>query len=131
LAKSLDAEVSLYDGVIWARPAHLARPASAPAPVALPPIMVAKTDKPLNRILNIDRPLADWQTLKGLIVRATGLACRIEAASEVPPGRLEARGTVLDVLEGARLLGLMSYQLQPGGENGSGTLLIQVRPVNR
>lgn len=131
LAKSLDAEVGLYDGVIWARPAHLTRPTSAPAPAALPTIITAKTDKPLYRLLAIDRPLADWQAFKGLIARTTGFTCRLEVASGASPAKLEGRGTVGDILEGVRLLGLMSYQLQPGGENGSGTLLIQVRAANR
>lgn len=131
LVKNLDAEVGFYDGVIWARPAHLTRPPVASAPAALPALINARLDKPLGRLLAVDKPPADWQALKGLIARSTGVTCRMEIASGASPISLEGRGTAGDILEGARLLGFMSYQLLPSGENGSPTLLIQVRAANR
>ncbi|HOW73479.1 MAG TPA: hypothetical protein PKY77_23000 [Phycisphaerae bacterium] len=131
LARSLDAEVGYDDGVLWARPAHLPQGPAGSAPAFIPELINAKTDQPLRRPVVIDRPLADWQAFRGVVARATGLNCRVEVVAGAASAGLEARGSVGEVLEGARLLGLMSYQLQAGGEKGLPTLLIQVRAANR
>lgn len=131
LGRSLDAEVGLCDGVIWARPHQVARTSAASAPAVFPALIHARTDRPLRRVMAIDRPLTDWQAFKRAVARATGLDCRIEVPVDSPLAGLEASGPAGDILDGARLLGLMGYQLQPGSGNGPPTLLIQVQGTNR
>jgi hypothetical protein len=69
-----------------------------------------------------------WSALADHLARASGRTARVEpesAATDACP-RIEADGTVAEVLEGLRLGGWATWTLETGEPGGRGTLVVRV-----
>jgi hypothetical protein len=97
-----------------------------PSPGKPSPASAVDSEKALDKPLVLDRSVGNWQELAVRIRQAAGIGCSIQ----VPPGAtypgFAADGTVREVLEAGRLLGYLSWSMDPASRKGPGGIRIAV-----
>lgn len=137
LEQQLKAQSEIFDGALWVVPADLEPdiPATRPAvAVDAPPIAANQaedTKNPMNQFMMVDASIRSWTDFCDLLSRIAGVACRTVPEQAVFGSPLEARGTVAEVLEAARLLGRLTWRWIPGSEIAPPTIEIRPGPANR
>ena len=104
-------------------PAVAEEPKRAPEPPATPP---ASLEKALDKPMVLDRSVGNWQELAGRVRQAGGIGCTIQVppASDIP--WLAAEGTIREVLEAGRLLGYLTWNVDPPSAKSPGGIRIIV-----
>jgi hypothetical protein len=129
LADQLGAQVELLDGAVWVHPATGAvpsRPASNPAPAGSVTSWAGR-DPLLDRPLVVEASIGTWLALADRLGVAGGVRCAVSMPPGVPYPRIEARGTVGEVLEAGRLLGYLSWKLDEDPADGARILRLEAR----
>jgi hypothetical protein len=131
LEEQLKTRTQIYDGALWVVPDDL--PADTPATrpsagdVSLPLAdRPAAGVGPLDQFVILDESVADWPAFSGRLSRAAGVPCRVTPGVGVFGVPWQARGAAGEVLEAARLLGRLSWELLSTDQNG--TRVIEIRP---
>ncbi len=68
----------------------------------------------MEQFVIVDRTVRSWQELCDRLSRAAGINCRMGGGRGAYGSPFEARGSVGDVLESARLLGRLNWRVTPG-----------------
>lgn len=130
LGRQLNARTELFDGALWAYPEGetvewlpaTGRPAET---------MAAWPDEspmsPLDRWLGIDRSVTTWEALAEAISAAARVPCDIRSEAGAAYPGIEAAGSVAEVLEGLRMLGLVAWNIAPEGPSSGPRINIRVR----
>jgi hypothetical protein len=141
LASQLEAGVDLVDGALWVRPrgdlattqpgTGPAGSATRPAALRIPLASVGSSHVSLEALLAcqivIDPPAPDWLTFVKRLTAGAQIDVRLQVAAGAGPPDWVARGTVREILEAAKLLGRLDYQLEPSGAGNGPGLLIKAR----
>jgi hypothetical protein len=131
LEDQLKTRTFVDDGALWVVPAsqRVDEPTSRPgdtSPMPLPGAWPAAAAGPLDQFVVLDRSVANWRDLCDRLSRAAGVICRVKSPGTAFGAPFEARGTVGEVLEAARLLGRLGWRLLPGEDPGGASL--ELRP---
>jgi hypothetical protein len=130
LARQLGARTEFYDGALWVCPAD--EPPRWLAATSRPAETQARDTEefrvlPLDAWVSVDRSASSWAALAAALGSAAGVPCSTEAAPGASYPGVEANGSVAEVLEGLRMLGLVSWNAEPGGSPNEAKLRIAVR----
>lgn len=136
IEEQLKARALLVDGALWVVPADMEwdQPAARPSPHAsvLPAeVRPGPATGPLDQFVVLDRSVRSWQDVCDRLSRAGEVDCRVSPPDAPFSGPLEARGTLGEVLEAARLLGRLTWQLAPRSPQGAARLEIRPEPEER
>jgi len=131
LAQQLNARLIYIDGAFWARPrkgkhAQETQPATSRTSGS-PTYRPAPSQLGLARWVTIDRSVTSWQAFADQLARASDLNCRIQPPALAETACVEAKGSVEDVLNGAQMLGHLSWALEDAGKDGRLSLRINIR----
>lgn len=115
LQDQLQARTALMDGALWVAPSdvELDEPATRPSLTSPASEEAAFPAGPLDQFVILDRSVQSWQDFCDRLSRAGGVSCRAAPPGRPFPGPFEARGTLGEVLESARLLGWLTWRFVP------------------
>lgn len=128
LQVQLGARVSFFDGAVWVGPADVVpAPRVTTRPAGGDKKARDRASRSLSRRVRIDRSVTSWAAFADRLGEAGGLGHRIEVPPAASYPMIEAVGSVEAVLQAARLLGWLSWQLEPPvPADGTVTVKIQI-----
>jgi hypothetical protein len=130
LGRQLNARTELYDGALWICPQGevvqwlpaSGRPADAAA--SRPEEFHAP---PLDMWVGVDRSVTTWAAFAAAVSAASGVPCAVDGEEgAVYPG-IETAGSVAEVLDGLRMLGMVAWNIGPEGPANGPRINIKVR----
>lgn len=132
LEEQLKAKAQIYDGALWVVPADLADELPATQPVAQRETLPAVDQPiagvgPLDQFVVLDDTVTSWPGFSTRLSRAAGVACRVVGGAGEFGAAWQARGTVGEVLEAARLLGSLRWRLVSADQGD--TAAVEIRPI--
>jgi|GEM_PF-726766 hypothetical protein len=133
LEDQLKAKTALIDGALWVVPVAVGVevPTTRPSVMAPASEEVQRPAGPLDQFVILDRSVQNWEEFGDRLSRAGGIACRVIPPGAPFPTPFEARGTLGEVLESARLLGRLTWRLTPAQGTQPATLEIRPRSEKR
>lgn len=132
LEEQLDVTTRFDDGAIWVEPRSSAasRPAlpGEPGTAALEPVNGTSVLSALVEIILVD---AEAGKIQETLRKAAGINCRVDGPAGTKVESMTARGRLIEVLEGARLLEGWEWELGNPDEMGRPILLIHMKASGR
>jgi len=129
LGEQLGASLAYVDGALWAPPRAAGgdggRVVGLPRRQPLPASRPASVGAGLAGVVAVDRSVTTWPAFGERLAKASGFRCRVVVAPEADGPDVEATGPVADILEGAQMLGRLSWSLATEAD-GQPTLRVSV-----
>ncbi len=130
LGRQLNARTDLYDGALWVSPQRetvhwLAAGGVAPEAAASQP--EAFSTPPPEMWVAVDESVTSWAAFAETISAAAGIPCGVEAAEGAAYPGIQAAGSVAEVLDGLRMLGVVVWNIAPEGPSSGPKINIRVR----
>lgn len=127
LTDKLQARADFLDGALWVHPSDhptptLPRtPTSSPAPVDSTPASI------MDRPIRLDSPINNWTGFADVLAENIGARPQIEIPARTTAPNIQAAGSIADILEAARLMGWITWQVGPSPNQNALLLNIRVR----
>ena len=96
---------------------------SPPQPETATP---ADLEKALNKPMVLDRSVGNWQELAARVRQTAGVRCTIQVPGGATYPGLAAEGTIREILEAGRLLGYLTWSVDPPSAKEPGGIRIAV-----
>jgi hypothetical protein len=130
LGRQLNARTDLYDGALWVSPqgetVHwLSATGGTPEAVASQP--ESFSTPPQDMWVAVDASVTSWAALAETISAAAGIPCGVDGAEGAAYPGIQAAGSVAEVLDGLRMLGLVVWNVAPEGPSSGPRIKIKVR----
>jgi hypothetical protein len=135
LTNQLQAQAHVLDGAIWIHPqamsasppptvpAATAAAQTSPVPPAEPVSQVMRpppavmADNDLEGRVVVTSSLKTWSEFADRLTAVAGFSCRIQPTEGVPAPAFQAAGSLREILEAGRLLGLWDWRIRSEGQD--------------
>lgn len=130
VGRQLKAQTTLYDGALWVHP-------EGEVVHWLPTIPVrqeataAEADSfrpsPLDKWLIVDRSVTSWTAFAEAVSASAGVSCLVKEEAGTAYPVVETAGSIVEILEGLRMLGLVAWNIAPEGPSSAPRINLKVR----
>ena len=130
LSRQLNARTELYDGVLWVCPQGEViqwLPAVGHQAEAVTSQPDEFNAAPLERWLMVGRSATTWVDFADAVSTAAGVPCTVAGAEAARYPGIDAAGSVVEVLDGLRMLGLIVWNIAPEGPSSGPRINIRLR----
>jgi hypothetical protein len=131
LGRQLNARTELYDGALWVCPQGEVIQWLPATGHQADPVVASQPDEfiaaPLERWLMVDRSATTWVDFADAVSTAAGVPCSVAGAEGTRYPGIDAAGSVGEVLDGLRMLGMIVWNIAPEGPSSGPRINIRLR----
>ncbi len=130
LGRQLNARTELYDGVLWVCPMGEVvqwLPATGPQADAAASQPDEFSAAPVEKWLVVGRSATTWVDFADAVSTAAGVPCTVAGAEGARYPGIDAAGSVGEVLDGLRMLGMIAWNIAPQGPASGPSINIRLR----